>query len=84
MGKILILNGSPRAPKSNSKQYADIFAQKCKWATKYSCITSSNHLNLLSELNHLDVYKRQDQRYKQHIAAGYDRQKQQGNQYNST
>ena len=52
MGKILILNGSPRAPKSNSKQYADIFAQKCKWDTKYSCITSSNHLNLCSELNH--------------------------------
>ena len=24
MGKILILNGSPRAPKSNSKRYAEI------------------------------------------------------------
>ena len=52
MGEILILNGSPRAPKSNSKQYADIFTQKCKWDVEYSCITASNHLNLCSELNH--------------------------------
>ena len=29
MEKILILNGSPRAPRSNSKRYAALFA--CAW-----------------------------------------------------
>ena len=28
MERIVILNGSPRAPKSNSKCYADIFSKK--------------------------------------------------------
>lgn len=27
MGKLLILNGSPRAPRSNSRQYALLFAK---------------------------------------------------------
>lgn len=30
MERIVILNGSPRAPKSNSKCYADIFSKKIK------------------------------------------------------
>ena len=34
MGKILILNGSPRAPRSNSRQYAAIFAQACRQETE--------------------------------------------------
>ena len=33
MGKILILNGSPRAPRSNSRQYAALFAKACRQET---------------------------------------------------
>ena len=29
MEKLMILNGSPRAPRSNSKEYAAIFAEAC-------------------------------------------------------
>lgn len=46
MGKILILNGSPRAPKSNSKKYAQIFAKNCTVPTKYFAITGKNHQEL--------------------------------------
>lgn len=34
MGKILILNGSPRAPRSNSKRYGEIFARYCPAGTE--------------------------------------------------
>ena len=44
MGKIMIINGSPRAPKSNSKQYADLFAKSCTIPTQYFNITKNNHL----------------------------------------
>lgn len=46
MEKILILNGSPRAPKSNSKQYAALFSQVCPVETSYFPITKTNHLDL--------------------------------------
>ena len=42
----MILNGSPRAPKSNSKQYAEIFAAHCGAATDYFNISRNNHLAL--------------------------------------
>lgn len=48
MGKVLILNGSPRAPKSNSKQYAQLFAEACRMETVYCNITKTNHLELCS------------------------------------
>ena len=35
MGKIMIINGSPRAPKSNSKKFAYIFAKNCNIPTEY-------------------------------------------------
>lgn len=43
MGKILMINGSPRAPKSNSKQYAALFAKACPWQTQYVNLTRTNH-----------------------------------------
>lgn len=46
MGKIMILNGSPRAPKSNSKRYASLFAAVCPLETEYFNITKTNHLEL--------------------------------------
>ena len=42
----MILNGSPRAPKSNSKQYAEIFAAHCGAETDYFNISRNNHLVL--------------------------------------
>ena len=50
MKKIMILNGSPRAPKSNSKRYAEIFIKNCACDTKYFNISKTNHQALCSEL----------------------------------
>ena len=50
MGKILILNGSPRAPKTNSKQYAEIFSSLCKEKTVYLPLTKKNHGEICQNL----------------------------------
>lgn len=42
----MILNGSPRAPRSNSKEYAALFARYCPEHTEYFNITKSNHQEL--------------------------------------
>lgn len=49
MGKILILNGSPKAPKSNSKRYAEIFIRHCPVETAYRNITRKSHQELCTE-----------------------------------
>lgn len=46
MGKVMILNGSPRAPRSNSRRYAELFAAACPAETAYFAITRSNHSEL--------------------------------------
>lgn len=46
MEKILILNGSPRAPKSNSRKYAELFMKRCVVPAEYYFITRKNHLEL--------------------------------------
>lgn len=46
----MILNGSPRAPKSNSKRYAEIFSKYCNFETEYYNITKKNHLELCSKM----------------------------------
>lgn len=51
MGKIIILNGSPRAPKSNSKRYAEIFARHSRSVTQYAHITKNNHRELVSKMS---------------------------------
>ena len=43
MGKILMVNGSPRAPKSNSKQYLQLFQSYWKHPEISVSITSKNH-----------------------------------------
>lgn len=48
MEKIMIINGSPRAPKSNSKKYAELFAKSCTVPTAYFSVTKKNHLELCS------------------------------------
>ena len=50
MEKILILNGSPRAPKSNSKLYAGLFSDYCPRPTDYAAITRNNHLELCAQM----------------------------------
>lgn len=56
MGKIMIINGSPRAPKSNSRQYAELFLKSCSIETGYFVITQTNHLELCRQMdNYSDV-----------------------------
>lgn len=47
MEKIMILNGSPRAPRSNSKRYAEIFSEYAESADYFN-ITNANHQELCS------------------------------------
>lgn len=51
MERVMILNGSPRGPRSNSKRYAEIFSEKCNWDVEYFNITKSNHHELCSKMN---------------------------------
>ena len=46
MGKIMIINGSPRAPKSNSKKFAYIFAKNCNIPTEYFELNKKNNKNI--------------------------------------
>lgn len=46
MGTTLILNGSPRAPRSNSKLYSGLFRHYARNHTDYRDITRTNHSEL--------------------------------------
>ena len=48
MGSILILNGSPRPPRSNSKRYAKLFMDCCQ--ADYCDITKANHQALCAKM----------------------------------
>ncbi len=50
MEGIMIINGSPRAPKSNSKKYAELFAKYCTVPSEYFAITNKNHLELCRKM----------------------------------
>lgn len=54
MGKVLILNGSPRASKSNSKRYAEIFTRHCRKGCDYFSILKSNHFQLRQRMEGYD------------------------------
>ena len=47
----MILNGSPRAPKSNSRQYAEIFIKHCKAPAEYFAVSKNNHATLCERLS---------------------------------
>ena len=51
MGKIMLLNGSPRAPRSNSKRYAELFASLCPMDSDYFALGSDNHSLLIENLS---------------------------------
>ena len=42
----MIINGSPRAPKSNARRYAEIFARYCPVEIDYFNLTKRNHREL--------------------------------------
>ncbi len=46
MGNMLIINGSPRAPKSNSKQYIELFQMYSKQPGTRVSITPKNHRDI--------------------------------------
>lgn len=50
MVEILILNGSPRAPRSNSKRYAELFSESCRGQTRYLAVGRDNHQELCGAL----------------------------------
>ncbi len=52
MGKIMLLNGSPRASRSNSKRYAELFASLCPMATDYYQLSGSDHRSLIDAMSH--------------------------------
>lgn len=51
MGDLMILNGSPRAPKSNSKRYAEFFSACYPGHTAYFEIKKNNHQELCSNMD---------------------------------
>ena len=46
MVKLLIVNGSPRAPRSNSRRYAELFQARGKGEARYEALTAKNHAEL--------------------------------------
>lgn len=50
MENIIILNASPRAPKSNSKTYAQIFQKYSKLPTEYFNINKLNHMEICNKI----------------------------------
>lgn len=50
MERVLILNGSPRAPRSNSKRCAELFARCCPCPTEYAEIRRNNHAELIARM----------------------------------
>ena len=50
MDRILILNASPRAPRSNSKRYGELFAARCSLPAEAAAVTRTNHEELCRKL----------------------------------
>ena len=46
MVKLLIVNGSPRAPRSTSRRYAELFQARWKGEARYAALTAKNHAEL--------------------------------------
>lgn len=50
MGKVMVINASPRETKSNSKKYAALFAKYCRFDTEYYPMTKTNYLELCRKI----------------------------------
>ena len=55
MGKILIVNGSPRASRSNSKKYAELFVQYWEGEAEYYLAVSKKHQTIYRFLAEYDA-----------------------------
>ena len=53
MSEIMLVNGSPRAPRSNSKRYAKSFQEQVKVASKYFNISKINHKDIITEFHNV-------------------------------
>lgn len=51
MGNWMIINASPRAPRSNSKRYAQMVSSHYKGTTVYCPLTKNNHRELLAQMD---------------------------------
>lgn len=56
MGKVIIINGSPRAPRSNSKKYGEIFRSYYKGQADTFNITKNNHKEICSKIESIQIY----------------------------
>lgn len=54
MERLMIVNGSPRAPKSNSKKYSQMFRQFWQGETKEYLVTSGKHEECCRQLKDYD------------------------------
>lgn len=50
MDSVLILNGSPRAPRSNSKRYAQLFLEACPLETVYFDLIKTEQAKVLKAM----------------------------------
>lgn len=50
MAELMIVNGSPRAPRSHSKRYAELFSTSYPGSTIYENITPNNHQDLCDRM----------------------------------
>lgn len=50
MAELMIVNGSPRAPRSHSKRYAELFSASYPGSTIYENITPNNHQDLCTRM----------------------------------
>lgn len=55
MAKILIVNASPRAPRSNSAKYAALFARACKKPTEYVALPASGDAGAVGSFDDCDA-----------------------------
>ena len=54
MGRLLIINGSPRAPRSNSRRYAALFRRYWKEPVDEYLVTDCQHTLICAQLSRYD------------------------------
>ena len=74
--KLLIVNGSPRAPRSNSRRYAELFQARWKGEARYAALTAKNHAELAAAagmLHDIHTYATMDPRDHAHKGSAMAR-----------
>lgn len=52
MEQVMTLNASPRAPRSNSKEYAALFSARCSLPCQYFALKGQPAAHLIQEMEH--------------------------------